>query len=252
MNRKRLKLIGTILVAYLLIALYLLLWAPKAGRFILPLINIAFLLGSLVSGLRKKPELKAEEGMEEGAPARLTVLSSQRVNTGSDYGRLIECDGWLLFEGARTSFAVTRGEARRPKYDPPGHLRLEDDRTVVFAPIGGGLDHEPIKRVLQKWERASIPDGEAVLPPRETHPEIWADRWTVAVGAGIVLLLPFGMGLAFGVVWIWVLSLILISCAASYAWDYARRLKRELPRVLAADARALPGDPPLCEGEGAT
>ncbi len=135
--------------------------------------------------------------------------------TGSDRGWLIFSDGWLLFEGARTSFALTRGEARNL---PPQSLtlKLEDRRSVQFSLPGERPNAEPLNRALRRWNAEPIPEGEAILPPIEIHPTFWVDRcslsalgvaimavpmvlaalyayWIVAALAGVVLLGCLGL-----------------------------------------------------------
>ena len=163
----------------------------------------------------------------------MTVLSPLSSTTGNDRGWLVHNDGWLLFDGERTSFAFTRGEARKESFGPFGSFRLEDGREVRFSPPGEKPDVAPLEDIVRKWEAAIIPDGEAVLPPVEIHPSVWAERFTLAVGTAIVFVVPIGMGIAFEVFWVSALSIVGLMAMIATASRYASILRRGLPKALA-------------------
>jgi hypothetical protein len=170
----------------------------------------------------------------------MEVQGFNGLATGSDYGWLVSCDGWLLFEGTRTNFALTRGEARQLRYEVVGHLFLEDDRRVAFSVVGEMPDPKPLQDIIRCWEREPIPGGDAILPPREPHPQIWADRSTYCVLGGLICLVP-------GLLCFWAGFPIVgggffLGAVASVTGSiiYARRLRSELKRLLPLEGASQP------------
>lgn len=233
-GRRQTRILLLVLAAYLAVALLLVAFVPNVGK-LMPLINVVFPIVAVLGRKQKKtPALGSGPG--ESFEVRMTVADRHGVATGTDRGWLIFSEGWLLFEGARTSFAVTRGEARGRLYGIQLSLTLEDRRSVQLSLVEG---QESLTQAHRDWNAAPIPEGEALLPPTEFHPETWVDRWSLcifgAVGFGTVL----GFGIAFGVGWVIASSLLAVLACLIVASRCARRLRRELSRVL-----GLPGTAP--------
>ncbi len=136
------------------------------------------------------PELKPPD-VGESFRVSLSIRDTFGRTTGRDNGWLIFSEGWILFEGVRTEFAITRGESYRWPTAAAFGLRLEDGRNVVISVAPNAGLEKRLNQAFRAWEAAPIPDGEAMLPPREVHTEIYARRhgfWILGgafAGAGI-------------------------------------------------------------------
>lgn len=139
----------------------------------------------------------AFEGPEEGVWTAVSLFDRSGACTGTDYGWLIHCEGWLLFGGGRTSFAFSRGEARPLRYSGRARVRLEDGRDVEFVMPGERPDWAPLERLVADWNGAPIPEGEAVLPPKGAHPEIWVTWWNFSLIAMLASLGVAAMAIFF-------------------------------------------------------
>ena len=212
---------------------------PELVRY-LPFLNVVWVFVSVFPIRRPKPVSISLPGADDAFAVRMTVVDRIGEQTGSDCGTLIFCDGWLLFEGARTEFAVTRGEAWANAPGTSVNLTLEDRRTVRLTLPLEASGYKPFNEAFSRWNLQPIPDGEAVLPPREIHPEVWVERWTWCVIGLIACLAVTGMAFAFGLP-LWAAYALLP--AAGCAWGarlLSTRLGEELPRVLGAASALEP------------
>ena len=177
---------------------------------------------------RSTPKPKEPPEIGDAFEVRLTIRDAHGLRTGSDQGWTIFSQGWVLFEGTRTDFAVTRGESSRQLREGTLTLRLEDGRKVTFSPIGGPPIARQLNRAFNAWEVAMVPEGEAVLPPIETHSEIWAERHTLCIVGLLVSLAMAGFGATFHLFFAGFVGLF---TGASCLWAgflYARRLREGL------------------------
>ena len=223
-------------VVYLVLGAVLIFGFPKVGSVILPFVNCCIMVPVLVSSARRKPPPDEDPyGPGESLLVQASVRNSGGMRTGGDIGRLISSEGWLLFEGERTSFAVTRGEAYEPRYGETGLVNLEDGRSVLFSAPDAGV----LERVLTDWSASPVAEGEAVLPPVEIHPGIWVERWTMTLTGALIFFIVAGFGLAFGFPLAAALASVgLVACLGA-AGGVARRLGKELPRALEGADPAL-------------
>lgn len=213
--------------AYAVVAFLLMVFVPAVGK-LTPLFGLVLVI--LGVGKEKREVAPVyESGPGEGFSVSVSVVDQHGVTRGLDKGWLIFSEGWLLFEGARTSFAVTRGEARGKVFGMQLSLTLEDRRNVQFTVAPERQD--ALLQGHREWNLAPIPDGEALLPPVDVHPLIWADRWTLCVFGAVAFGVVTGFGIGFGYWWVVaVSSMAVIACLCSAAY-YVRRLRRELLRV---------------------
>lgn len=162
----------------------------------------------------------------------LTIRDARGQVTGRDHGWLIFSEGWILFEGNRSEFAITRGESYRRRSESLFVLRLEDGRAVYLSPATGWDSEKALNEAFKTWETVPIPDGEAVLPPEEVHPEIVAEHqlgWIFGTVAAAVVL-AFGIGF---VSWPTIaLGSILSTGYVLGAAECTRRLRASLARAL--------------------
>ena len=218
-----------------------LIWFLKPGlvRY-LPFLNVGWVFFSLFRNRRPKSEPISLPGADDAFSVRMAVVDRIGEQTGSDFGTLIFCEGWILFEGGRTNFALSRGEAAAIPTARSVTLTLEDRRTVRLTLLDEGCDFRSFSEAFSRWNSLPIPDGEAVLPPTDIHPGVWAERWTGCVIGLIACVAVAGMALAFGFP-LWAgFTLLPMGGLAWGARVLSRRLVQELPRVLGA---ASPPEP---------
>lgn len=152
------------------------------------------------------------------------------LTTGEDDATVAFVDGWMVVEGARTSFALR-----------PCDVRVRWDLSVELA--GGGWvsfvvgEHASAFRgALRDWGHlAESPAGEPVFPPARVHPAIVA-REFAAAGVGIPFLLAaILLGVLSGASWTFgaaAFVCLLIGLLPPYlAWQAVARL-RSRERVL--------------------
>lgn len=111
-------------------------------------------------------------------PCDVDVLRDDVV-IGTDRGFVTFLDGWLHFEGFRTTFSLSRADARGRQKN-----RVELVKGgVEFRPNGPA---SPFSSALDRWYRIdSAARGISVLPPQDVHPSGVAHAWAdAALGAG--------------------------------------------------------------------
>lgn len=184
---------------------------------------------SLLSWLRRRPTVVRGDGPGESVWISLAIWDRFEKATGGDVGWLIHSDGWLLFEGGRTAFALTRNEVSRDQWNGKGVLWIEDGRKIEFR-----LPHERPKRavldgLLAAWDTAPTPKGEAVLPPIATHPEGAAYDWNNRVAEVVLWSMGIAVSLLSGL-WPIIVALysIMAFVSAGRALAAAKRLRRDL------------------------
>ena len=230
-DRKTQRRIGHFLTAYVVFGVVMIFGFPDIGKHVLPVVNICLAVVNVVR-IYLKPKTTVDEGQGPGESVLVTlsVANEKGRTTGKDRGRLISSEGWLLFEGERTAFALTRRDANVPRFGAAGVVNLVDRRSVrLISPDAAILD-----RVLTDWSLSPVPDGEPILPPVDRHPEVWVERWIGCIIGLIACVTLSGMALAFGFP-LGAASTLLP--AGGLAWGarlLSRRLRQELPRVLGA------------------
>lgn len=102
------------------------------------------------------------------------AIKSGAAPLGFDRGIVTFVDGWLVFDGRRTSFSLCRNDVRKRDRDD---LYLEDV-TVCFVPedeVASGDFHakglkSQFSTTLDNWYRIERSvSGKSVLPPRTLH-----------------------------------------------------------------------------------
>ena len=127
---------------------------------------------------------------DERFPVFLRLIR-QGVRTGQDEGVVIFFDGWLLFEGRRTTFAIRNRDALFLS-DEDNRLRFDQGIEGEFFPYEKDGDRRDLRDAfgvaLLRWSKGPSPDGEPVLPPGTVHP--WGRGQALgATIAGAVLIL---------------------------------------------------------------
>lgn len=233
LRKKRLIALGA--ASYLAAFVGLFVFFPKWGG-LTPLLNLPYVVVNMIVTWRRKSFTKVGDGPGESVWVNLTVQDAHGRKTGGDRGWLVHCEGWILFEGERTSFAFTRGEAWTPRYEGHGVFALEDRRRVILTPVGEKPGPTPLKALVAAWNEAPIPAGEAILPPTDLHPQHWVDQHAAWVLGAVVAATFGGFAVAFQAWPIAVLATVARVFCIVCAYDCARRLRAELPRVLRISA----------------
>ena len=231
--RRHVTKVLAVLSVYLALAGLIWILKPELVRY-LPFLNVGWVLFSVRPFRRPKSEPISLLGADDAFEVRMAVVSRTGEQTGKDFGTLIFCDGWLMFEGGRTDFAVTCGEAAATPTARSVTLTLEDRRTVRLTLLDENCEFRSFSEAFSRWNSQPIPDGEALLPPTETHPEVWVERWTGCI-LGLIACIAFaGMALAFGFPLGAAFTLLPAGGLVWGARVLSRRLRQELTRVLGA------------------
>ena len=120
------------------------------------------------------------------------LVERDGVRTGTDHGYATFVDGWFVFEGLRTSFALKESDVSRIEHprDVPYRLALVDGTRLVVDPLGVPSVAQELKRAVVAWRTSPSAGGESVFPPALVHPQVIADetlRLLMAVGGATVL-----------------------------------------------------------------
>ena len=172
-------------------------------------------------------------------PSFVCDLDIRRAGTtiGIDRGVVSFVDGWLHFEGRRTSFAVKREDLKARESEK---IELTDGTELLFrSQVENGLLH-PSRWVfgvsLEAWARKGSAEGESLLPPTAPHPSALyrASRDLLFAALGVIAL-AWG-GWAFGpfalVVLLFGFTGSMIDAVVEYKAQ--RRLEKEERRSLVA------------------
>lgn len=236
-ERKRIGIILTILLGYLGLGAVLAFVFPKVGHHILPFMSGLGLALPIVANTRRKSDPPETLGPGETFPMTLALTNRRGVATGKDQGHLIFSEGWLLFEGARTAFALTRAEGAGWTDSRVVRFTLADGRGAVFSLPPNSPSSDRLKAAYYVWSGMSIPKGEAVLPPVEIHPAVRAERWSLAV-VGLVVCVPVAaLGLFFAFWPLAILATLGATASLAGARRCARRLRDDLTHIDSLAAR---------------
>ena len=145
--------------------------------------------------------------------------------TGRDEGHVAFLDGWLVFEGERTTFSLSAGDVERIyREDRLARLLLKGEQAVEIV---GTKDGEVLKTELMVWHSRPPAVGLSRLPPLAPHPSARA-----GLALGLALAGPILMGLVVETtLWVgprpftlWMLGVF--SAVALFTTLLARRLAR--------------------------
>lgn len=153
----------------------------------------------------------------EPAPGELLVTASyyhgDALSLGADEGLLTLVDGWIFFQGDRTSWSVRPSDLDRIDSHllsypgPRGVFRV----ALSYQPVSSVFwrsDHS-LSELLDRWKEGPEPEGEAVLPP-----VVWGDpprgeRRSLMVLAFFAVVTVVAASLLFGIFVSWVAGLII-------------------------------------------
>ncbi|RYG25158.1 hypothetical protein EON82_08145 [bacterium] len=187
-------------------------------------------------------------GGSEAFPVTIQVSRKGR-RIGRENGWVAFVDGWLVYEGLRTSFSLRTCDVSS-RYEFGGYLFLkEHDGTVVRMFLltdfmqtsrpGRWRDRRRMREAFEEWRNTSSPVGEPVLPPREvslrTQGEVIGERGTIAFALVFFGLLAGVQSPHFVGVGVLLLGLML---AADVTFR-TRRLRRELQGPLPSPLSSL-------------
>ncbi|RYG22658.1 hypothetical protein EON82_16440 [bacterium] len=106
-------------------------------------------------------------------PVELSI-AFDTVPTGRDQGIATFVDGWLHFEGLRTSLSVRPVDITRVKpLADRESFELPGGQHVELKPLGRTQeDRDTFRETLRVWYRFpfDLPRGEPLLPPTQVHP----------------------------------------------------------------------------------
>ncbi|HWD40412.1 MAG TPA: hypothetical protein VG944_16300 [Fimbriimonas sp.] len=123
------------------------------------------------------------------------VLYREKRNgflTGIDEGVVLVEDGWLIFEGLRTRFAVRRTDGAKPRQVRSEEPALELDTSYGYLYVTfrntlrpkdlppGSQGIRPIRKLLTSWAaKKDFPEGIPCLPPMVPDPAVLAEDLAV-------------------------------------------------------------------------
>ena len=118
-------------------------------------------------------ELLTLPSPEPSFPCRIEILNRGTL-VGTDIGIVTFLEGWLHYEGHRTSFSLRRSDVSERSGE---RLNLAEGGTVAFEPhdwieLGDTVEFDLKKRFganLRSWMRSDAPVGEPILPPLTFH-----------------------------------------------------------------------------------
>ncbi len=181
-------------------------------------IDLVVLGGVALSALfrtvrKRRPDADAHAALPtlatrtDALPVTLTIFGEKGRTIGKKTGWVTFAEGWLVYEGLRTAFSLDGGSIVRPTYLPHGiALELRDGRLLDLAVLTDPeKTHLPARRgdipllaeEIRHWLRRPLAPGEAILPPRQEHPEVTANRVTLPALVTLFTLLV-GSGAALG------------------------------------------------------
>ena len=119
-------------------------------------------------------------------PARVR-LARMGTPTGRDEGHVAFVDGWLVFEGERTTFSLSAADVEKIDWeDRFARLLLKGQQTVEIV---GTKDCDVLKTELMVWYSRPPAVGLSRLPPISWHPSA---RAGMAFGLALAGPLIFG------------------------------------------------------------
>ena len=157
-------------------------------------------------------------------PARVR-LARMGTPTGRDEGHVAFVEGWLVFEGERTTFSLSAADVEKIDWeDRFARLLLKGQQTVEVV---GTKDCDVLKTELMVWYSRPPAVGLSRLPPTSRHPSARA-----GMAFGLALAGPLFLGIVVeSVLWggLPLLGLQVLGFAAAFALLstlLARRLAR--------------------------
>ena len=141
----------------------------------------------------RKPDAEAhgalptvvEGSAPEALPVAMTILADG-ARTAEERGWLGLADGWLVFEGLRATVSLRPDSVERVQYEPDAtRFGLTDGRDVelrlIVDPVQTTLparrsQRNGVAETVRAWQATKPPEGDAVYPPRASHPEVAGER----------------------------------------------------------------------------
>ncbi len=178
-----------------------------AGALFLGLIT-TWLVATLYArpGAREHAKLPDLSG-EKAYPVTLTVLHNGR-KVGRENGWVAFVDGWIVYEGLRTSFSV-RALDVQSKLPTSGsidlsfptmgsaRLRILSDYMQTNRPAKLG-SRAALDAAHDLWRSMPIPEGRPIFPPIGYSPRVLGERAAENLLGGLVLILLFYLSVALG------------------------------------------------------
>lgn len=177
-----------------------------------------------------------------------TILAKREGTTvGVDRGVVTFIEGWLHYEGFRTTFSLSRRDVAARKENT---LTFEDESGVEFLPDdalhAAGVERTgrqaAFARDLDAWyrlERAA--EGLSILPPVELHPSAVARAW-VDFAAASVKALGISAALLYAVLAFHFSVFVFVFGGVGGTADAILQLRR-IRRFARESERAIPNDP---------
>lgn len=137
--------------------------------------------------------LAPDPSPEEWFPVQITIWQ-RGVKTASDEGMVSFADGWLVYEGRRTQFAIRNGDASLIDAES-SRLRLTDGSVAELIPFHRLGQRQNLRRGFEegfaRWFNSVRPQGRSVLPPKNVDPRTWGGSLAaIIVGISILLSVP--------------------------------------------------------------
>jgi hypothetical protein len=216
-----------------------------AGAMVIGLVA-TWLVASLYArpGAREHAKLPDLSG-EKAFPVTLNVWHNRR-KVGRENGWVAFVDGWIVYEGLRTSFSVRVSDVQSMLnaggsfdlwFPEMGAARLslltDYMQTSKPAKLGSRAD---LSDAYNLWRNGPIPEGRPIFPPVQISPRVFGERTAeFSFGVLALALLGFLFGLAAFYVGTAVTAVGAVACVAGAMRNY-----RALRNVLAQPMTALP------------
>jgi hypothetical protein len=217
--------------------------SPLALAGLLALIAATALQEGRVHGrilAKSRANVRVDDPFPPGTYRVHVRYTRERHYLGADEGLVSFVNGWMLFDGIRSTFSVGAEaiwDMRFTHADPLMRgcefvIALQDGPKVVEVGLSleGDSQLNEFSGALRRFQREGlVPSGAAVLPPREAHPSVghaqyhhlrmarklawWVTSMDLAVVAASLIAIAFGIGegaafaLLAGVQTYWVWSL---------------------------------------------
>lgn len=178
----------------------------------------------------------------DALPVTLTILNEDDKITGRDYGWVTFADGWLVYEGLRASFSLTKASIGHPEYPPAGiAMFLSDKRriqlTLITDPVQTNLPArrdaaDDLHKATRAWLSGPIAEGDPIPPPGNDHPEVVVERLAFPpVYCGFALFVASFFGWLGGITFAAPFLVVALGC---FLWlvHGVIRFRRRLPKLI--------------------
>lgn len=199
---------------------------PFVGLFV-GLLGLAGLMVYARPGAREHAALPTL-GEDAAFPVTLEVRRKGR-RLGWENGWITFVDGWLVYEGMRTSFALKPDSLKRGGTVAANsllRLHLTDGTTIRLMRLSdfmqtqrpaGWRDGRHMRDAFRAWREGDVPKGEAVFPPAERSSRVLAEAMSASFTL-TALLMTLGFVLVLSQEWRAV-GMMLVLAIASLGWS---------------------------------